>query len=293
MKNKLGMEIMPTSFRVLVDGESVELRTMKNEIIEEIDNNIDYNDVYLKILTLENCKKLTAICDTRYLCDYTKDEILNMEDDEFFKFKMLAFIKIPNHFGYYISNTMQSSYIDETQSEEMIKQEMHDEYLDCLYDHPYKYRLYMDSKDVSFKISEDYSYDEGVYKIQLNNDIYIGQTNKFIRRYQQHKLGASGDIQTNAHNLIKDGATFEMLEIERDVTQRLIKEAKYVEKYIHDGYNVLNSTKVLFNNKNNNESFDITFNKSDLDKITKLLSDNNIEFKPHKFRDKKEPPITK
>ena len=31
----------------------------------------------------------------------------------------------------------------------------------------------------------------------------------------------------------------------------------------------------------------ITFNKSDLEKITKLLSDNNIDFKPRKFRDKK------
>lgn len=286
MKNKLGMEIIPTTFKVLVNGEEVELETMENEIVEEIDNNIEYNDVYLKILTLENCKKLSAICDTRYLCDYTKDEILAMEDDEFFKFKMFAFVKIPEHIGYYISNTQQSSFRDERQAEEIMNQEILDDYLDYLYDHPYEYRLYMDSKDINFKINEEYAWDEGIYKIQLDNNVYIGQTNKFVRRYQQHKVGVKGDIQTEAHKLIELGATFEMLEIERDAKQRLTKEAKYVDEYIKNGYNVLNSTKVLFNNKDNVNG--ITFNKSDFDKIAKLLSDNNIDFKPHKFRDKKE-----
>lgn len=286
MKNKLGMEIVQTTFKVLVDGEEVELETMENEIVEEIDNNIEYNDVYLKILTLENCKKLSAICDTKYLCDYTKDEILAMEDDEFFKFKMFAFVKIPEHIGYYISNTQHSSFRDERQAEEIMNQEILDDYLDWLYDHPHAYLLYMCSKDINFKISEENAYDEGIYKIQLDNDVYIGQTNKFVRRYQQHKIGVKGDIQTKAHKLIELGATFEMLEIERDEKQRLIKEAQYVDEYIKNGYNVLNSTKVLFNNKDSIDG--ITFNKSDLDKITKLLSENNIDFKQHKFRDKKE-----
>lgn len=289
MKNKLGMEIIPTKFKVLVKGEEVELWTMENEIVEYIDNDIKYNDVYLKILTLENCKKLSAICDTRYMCDYTKDEILKMDDDVFLKFKMFSFVKIPDHLGYYISNTQQSSFRDERQAEEMMNQEILDDYLDWLYDHPHAYRLYMCSKDFNFKISEENAYDEGIYKIQLDNNVYIGQTNKFVRRYQQHKVGVKGDIQTEAHKLIQSGATFELLEIERDAKQRLIKESEYVNKYIKNGYKVVNSTKVLFSNGNNTSPIEsITFNKSDLEKITKLLSDNNIDFKPHKFRDKKE-----
>ena len=75
----------------------------------------------------------------------------------------------------------------------------------------------------------------------------------------------------------------------------MIKESKYVNKYINDGYNVINSTKVLYKGKNKTvkqnrlaePKMGITFNKSGLDKITKLLSENNIDFKPHKFRDKK------
>jgi len=57
MKNKLGMEIKKTIFKVLIDGEETKLETMENEIIEDITDDIEYNDVYLKILTLENCKK--------------------------------------------------------------------------------------------------------------------------------------------------------------------------------------------------------------------------------------------
>lgn len=288
MKNKLGMEIIPTKFKVLVKGEEVELWTMENEIVEYIDNDIKYNDVYLKILTLENCKKLSAICDTRYMCDYTKDEILKMDDDVFLKFKMFSFVKIPDHLGYYISNTQQSSFRDERQAEEMMNQEILDDYLDWLYDHPHEYMLYMCSKDTNFKINEENAYDEGIYKIQLDNNIYIGQTNKFVRRYQQHKVGVKGDIQTEAHKLIVSGATFEMLEIEKDEKQRLIKEAQYVNKYINDGYNVLNSTKVLFNGGKQTEEISVSFNKSDLDKITKLLSENNIDFKPHKSKRQKE-----
>ena len=295
MKNKLGMEITSTKFKVLVDGEETILETMENEIVECVTENITYNDVYLKILTLENCKKLSSICDTRYMCDYTKDEILSMEDEEFLKLKMFSFCKIPEHIGYYISNTQHSSFRDERQAEEMMNQEILNDYLDWLYDHPYEYRLYMDSQDINFKIDKEYAWEEGIYKIQLDNDIYIGQTNKFVRRYQQHKVGVKGGVQTDAHKLIKLGATFEMLEIEKDAKQRLIKEAQYVNKYIEDGYNVLNSTKVLFNGSNDaikqnrfaEPKMGIIFNKSDLDKITKLLSDNNIDFKEHKFRDKK------
>lgn len=286
MKNKLGMEINPIKFRVLVNGEEVELETMENEIVEDVCNDINYNDVYLKILTLENCKKLSAMCDTRYLCDYTKDEILNMDDEEFLKFKMFAFVKIPEHIGYYISNTQQSSYRDERQAEEIMNQEILEDYLDWLYDHPYEYMLYMCSKDINFKINEENAYEEGIYKIQLDKDVYVGQTNNFVRRYRQHKVGVKGEVQTLAHRLIKNGATFEMLEIEKDTKQRLIKEAKYVNKYINDGYNVLNSTKVLFNNKSAIES--ISFNSSDLDKITKLLLDNNIEFNLNKKKKNKE-----
>lgn len=144
----------------------------------------------------------------------------------------------------------------------------------------------------SFKVAEENKYQSGIYKIQLNNEVYIGQTVNFWNRFYTHNH-PNKPIYTSV--LLRVGGTFEVLEIEKDREQRLIKERKYVEKYIQDGYEVLNSTKVLFNGTNKSikekrqaePKMGITFNKSDLDKITKLLSDNNIEFKSHKFRDKK------
>lgn len=287
MKNKLGMEIIRTTFTTLEDGEMVTLETMENEIVEEVDEHIDYNNVYLKILTLENCKKMSAIINRRYKCDYTFEEILNMNDELFLKkFEMFSFSHVVDN--YYKSNSITESYSEDNPCEKVMEERYREDYMDWLYQHPYEMLLYSDSKDINFKISEEYAWDEGIYKIQLDKDIYIGQTNKFVRRYQQHKRGIKGDIQTNAHKLIANGATFEMIEIEKDEKQRLIKEAQYVNKYINDGYNVLNSTKVLFNGGKLKEEISVSFNKSDLDKITKLLSDNNIEFKPNKLKDKKE-----
>ena len=151
------------------------------------------------------------------------------------------------------------------------------------------------TKNDIFKIEERYKCASGIYKIQLENEVYIGQTSNFWNRFYSHYR----TIDTNPPYqsiLIRFGGTFEILEIEKDREQRLIKERKYVEKYILEGYEVINSTKVLYNGTNKaikkkrmeESKMGITFNKSDLDKITKLLSDNNIEFKPHKFRDKKE-----
>ena len=147
-----------------------------------------------------------------------------------------------------------------------------------------------------FKVDEQYKYASGIYKIQLENEVYIGQTSNFWNRFYSHYRKTSESKSPYQSVLIRFGGTFEILEIEKDREQRLIKEKEYVEKYILDGYEVVNSTKVLYKGTNKaikkkrmeEPKITITFNKSDLDKITKLLSDNNIEFKPHKFRDKKQ-----
>jgi hypothetical protein len=150
------------------------------------------------------------------------------------------------------------------------------------------------TRDDIFKVDEQYKDASGIYKIQLENEVYIGQTSNFWNRFYSHYRIISKKSPYQSV-LIRFGGTFEILEIEKDREQRLIKERKYVEKYILDGYDVVNSTKVLYKGTNKNikqnrlsePKMGITFNKSDLDKITKLLSENNIEFKPHKFRDKK------
>lgn len=149
--------------------------------------------------------------------------------------------------------------------------------------------------DKRFCISYDNKNMSGVYIIQKEDDVYIGQTNNFYKRFMVHR-GGYNKTSEKTKILLENGATFKVLEFEEDTEKRFISEAFYTKKYINDGFNVISSEKDLYKGKNKTvkqnrlaePKMGITFNKSDLDKITKLLSENNIDFKPHKFRNKKE-----
>ena len=142
----------------------------------------------------------------------------------------------------------------------------------------------------NFKILKKDKNRGGIYKIQLGNTIYIGQTKNLANRYNAH---VNGQNQCDTKSLLLNGGTFELLEFEENQEDRFFKENKYIKEYEELGYKLLNSKDVLYYGKNKKikerakNCCSITFNKSDLEKITKLLSDNNIDFKPHKFRDKK------
>lgn len=117
----------------------------------------------------------------------------------------------------------------------------------------------------------------GVYKIQLGNTIYIGQTNNFKNRYNTHRRG-----QTNKS--IKDildlGATFDLVCYESDLEARLLKEASYAKYYQKIGLNVINDfTKTVKDNysKSNKEKFiTLKIKLNELDSVVALLKDNNM-----------------
>lgn len=158
-----------------------------------------------------------------------------------------------------------------------------------------EFRRWKSDKE-KFLISEEDEDKSGVYKIQLGNKIYIGQTKDFKLRFNSHC-----DTKTNKSetaNMIRNGATFEILEIEDNLNKRLEIETKYIDKYKNDGFILINKIidttikptvipKQKLKKKEGRQLNYISFNSSDLEKITKLLSDNNIEFKQHKFRDEK------
>lgn len=138
---------------------------------------------------------------------------------------------------------------------------------------------------LNFKILKRDKNRGGIYKIQLNNTIYIGQTNNLANRYNAH---VNGQNQCDTKSLLLNGGTFELLEFEESQEERFLKENKYIKEYEEMGYKLLNSKDVLYCGKNkkikkqkeHKSKIDtISFDSSDLDKITKLLSDNNIEFK--------------
>ena len=138
----------------------------------------------------------------------------------------------------------------------------------------------------------------GIYIIQLNDTVYIGQTKNFYKRFTTHKGGYSPNNKKTSE-LLELGATFKIIEIEDNLNERLLKEKYYINKYIKDKYNVVNNhlydTKIKQIRKNKVKlkkcseiKHSITFNSSDLDKITKLLSENNIEFNLKTKKNKKE-----
>ena len=104
-------------------------------------------------------------------------------------------------------------------------------------------------------ISKEDEHKAGIYKIQLDNDIYIGQTNDFKRRFYQHYYGQNiryKGFGADTEKLLKNGGSFEILEFEDNVEQRLLKENYWVQYYSQNDYNILNTEKLL-SNKNSRQ----------------------------------------
>ena len=123
-------------------------------------------------------------------------------------------------------------------------------------------------------ISKEDEHKSGVYKIQLDNDIYIGQTNDFKRRFYQHYYGQNiryKGFGADTGKLLRNGGSFEVLEFEDNIEQRLLKENYWVQYYSQNGYNILNTEKLL-SNKNSRQKR----NKSKT-KCIKVLAKNYNE----------------
>jgi len=119
----------------------------------------------------------------------------------------------------------------------------------------------------------------GIYKIQLNNTIYIGQTNNFIERFYQHnaKINRMNKI---TKPLLDDGATMEIIELEEDLEKRLLKESKYTVEYKLNVFNVLNDfTRIVkenYSKENRKRLVTIKVRLEDVNNVLRLLNENNI-----------------
>lgn len=281
MKNKFGMEIIGLGIATTINGELVMLHVNENEIIETVSDETKYNDLYCKITKLENIRKVVANHYDDCICEYTKEELLTISDEKFINFMFIGIQHIEEEYYKFLIRTDECpfEYCEDYKSFKSVSK-------------PKKERKLKQRN--SFDVNNENKHSSGIYIIKNNNEVYIGQSQNLYNRFCTHFY--NNKSITEATRLLKEGGVFKLLEVEEDREKRLIKEKEYVNKYITNGYEVLNSTKVLFNGTNKNikqnrlsePKMGITFNKSDLDKITKLLSDNNIDFKPHKFRDKKE-----
>lgn len=142
-----------------------------------------------------------------------------------------------------------------------------------------KIKSYHEDTSIKFKINPLDKNKSGIYKIQLDNTIYIGQTNNFIERFYQHnaKINRTNRI---TKPLLDSGATMEIIELEEDLEKRLLKESKYTIEYKLNGFNVLNDfTRIVkedYSKENRKRFITIKIKLEDANKVLKLLSVNSI-----------------
>lgn len=95
----------------------------------------------------------------------------------------------------------------------------------------------------NFLVSKGDEGKTGVYKITLNNDMYIGSTTtSFRRRFIQHRKYNSRSPLTS--DMLKNNAVFDILEICEGLTEPQIRELEnqYIEEYKkNSNWNVVNT----------------------------------------------------
>lgn len=132
-----------------------------------------------------------------------------------------------------------------------------------------------DKRFAQFNIHHTNALRGGVYKIQLDNKVYIGQTQCMLNRFNAHWQGKSPrDKDTN--KLLHDGATFEVLKYIGDKAKRCEVEKFYIEKYTqYEKYIILNCRQPIL--KHIIHITDISIEEVDFIKHT--LDDKNIKYK--------------
>lgn len=96
----------------------------------------------------------------------------------------------------------------------------------------------------NLNIEYDMMFNYGIYKITLNNDIYIGSTIKsFRKRFQQHNSGKD-KIMKHTYELLQNGGTFEILHdmtgIEDEDLIRMVEDEFIKEYLLNPNWNVIN-----------------------------------------------------
>lgn len=138
---------------------------------------------------------------------------------------------------------------------------------------------------IKFEYEDTYLKNRGVYKIQKDNNVYIGSTNAtFKKRLYGHKYS-----NTQAYQLLLSGGEFSIIynatELDTEETIRN-KEQVFIDEYLKNGFNLLNvvektyvlsqkykkvSTKTLIVKESTNS-------KIKINKLKKFMKENDIEF---------------
>lgn len=122
----------------------------------------------------------------------------------------------------------------------------------------------------------------GIYIIQLNNVVYIGQTKNLLNRYNNHRQNNDFNSNPKVKSILELGATFSLLCYEEDVEKRFIKESEYTKQYVENGYEVINTLEVLATREYSKDRYNpqkyatVRILRKDINSTIDILKDNNI-----------------
>lgn len=113
-------------------------------------------------------------------------------------------------------------------------------------------------RKINFLVPEELKNSAGIYKIQKDMFIYIGQTKNFSDRFGRHRTNKG-----QTYKLMKSGGKFEILELIDDEKERLKKETEYIKYFssssdyicLNKAENVNYKIKRKFKNKNIRRKF--------------------------------------
>ena len=120
----------------------------------------------------------------------------------------------------------------------------------------------------------------GIYKIVLDDNIYIGSTiDGFRNRFRNHNNEYSNNIPFT-FDMLNDGATFEIIEICEGLQESQIRniENKYIQQYREDkDWNLINSNDAWsYAKKQKFKTIKIQVKEEDYDKVLEFLKENNL-----------------
>ena len=134
----------------------------------------------------------------------------------------------------------------------------------------------------NFNVDYSERNNKGIYYIIKDNDIYIGSTVDFRKRFIQHWNGESKEMK-HTYNLLHSGGTFnilyDMTNIE-DVELIRMVENEYIQYFReYTDFNVINHmNEATWKGKNYKQKYkNIKIKIEDYDNVLKLLEENGIE----------------
>ena len=136
----------------------------------------------------------------------------------------------------------------------------------------------------NFNVDYSKRNNKGIYYIIKDNDIYIGSTVDFRKRFIQHWNGESKEMK-HTYNLLHSGGTFNILYDMTDIEDiELIRmvENEYIQYFKeYTDFNVINHmNEAIWKGKNYKQKYkNIKIKIEDYDNALKILKEQGIYFK--------------